>query len=127
MSVISAELDIAAGCNSSEEGELSGNDTNFASPNNITATYNHRSKESDNLLIQTGNASNTGSNLSETVISSTSSTSNTQLDNLSANSSYSSSSVQNTAGLLSTVPTVNGDRNNVERSASFIDTKCIFS
>lgn len=141
LSMISTDLEnnLGTGCTSSEEGEMS--DANYASPSHllINASAAVASSSQPNSSTDNSHLSTASSQLSETVISSASSASNTQLDNLSANSSYSSSSAAGSGaggvtggsggsggGLLATAvpPITTADRNNVERSASFIGTKC---
>ena len=114
--MLSADLELAGtggggGFTSSEEGEMSGNDTtNYASPNNISVNgTNPATATTTNTTI----SSTASSQLSETVISNTAA----QLDSTSGNSSGSSSNT----GLLATAPaTTTVDRSSVERSASFI-------
>lgn len=106
---------------------MSGNDTNFASPNQFVTVPGSQ----NNSLLSAGGSVTQSSQLSDTVISSASSTSNTQLDNLSANSSYSATGGSGSGsgsggggGLLAAAVPNNNERSNVERSASFIGTKC---
>lgn len=113
--MLSADLELAGtggggGFTSSEEGEMSGNDTtNYASPNNISVNAtNPAATTTTNTTI----SSTASSQLSETVISNTAA----QLDSTSGNSSGSSSNT----GLLATATATTVDRSSVERSASFI-------